>query len=75
MGADEAPAAVAIEEDRMGEMMTIPREEYQWLLPVAEEAEDAENAENAAAVATVQARLAAGELEADAVGAGGGRPG
>jgi mRNA interferase RelE/StbE len=41
----------------MGEMVTIPREEYERLLAVAEEAEDA------AAVARFRARLAAGGEE------------
>ena len=41
----------------MGEMVTIPREEYERLLAVAEDAEDA------AAVARFRARLAAGEEE------------
>ena len=41
----------------MGEMVTIPREEYERLLALAEDAEDA------AAVARFRARLAAGEEE------------
>ncbi len=41
----------------MGEMVTIPREEYERLLAVAEDAEDG------AAVARFRARLAAGEEE------------
>ena len=41
----------------MGEMVTIPREEYERLLAIAGDAEDA------AAVARFRARLAAGEEE------------
>ena len=41
----------------MGEMVTIPREEYERLLALAEDAEDG------AAVARFRARLAAGEEE------------
>lgn len=41
----------------MGEMVTIPREEYERLVRLAEDAEDA------AAVARFRARLAAGEEE------------
>ena len=41
----------------MGEMVTIPREEYERLLAVAEDARDT------AAVARFRARLAAGEEE------------
>lgn len=51
---------------RMGEMVTIPREEHERLVALAEDAEDG------AAVARVRARLAAGEEEAGA--GGGGRP-
>ncbi len=41
----------------MGEMVTIPREEYERLMALAEDAEDAE------ALARFRARLAAGEEE------------